>query len=497
MQSDAPSGLPAAPSPFAADRNAVLFVAFRILFHSRFYYPVFMILFLDFGITVEEFGLLNAVWAAAIVLLEVPSGALADLVGRRRLLVAGSLLMVLEMLVLCVVPVPSAWVLPALLANRVLSGAAEAFISGADEALAYDSLRAHGLAEQWPRVLERLLQWGGVATVVAMITGSLLYDPATLNALGRSLGGAGALTAADTFRLPVWLTLASSVVAVGVALAMREPARVAPRDAAGAVPVGLLAPFRQTWTTVRWVLTHPVVLVVILAGVLIDQPIRQVLVVSSEVYRQIGIPERLFGFISAGSAVVGLLTAAPMRRLALRRTPRFNFFLLAAVALAGLAGVAALVPWWGVVFVMLLSNALRLVIFLQSHYLNQVVDSDRRATVLSVRGLAVNVAYGLMSMAFAAAVAAADRLSAADDQEGFRTAVGLLPWFFAAACLAFLFWSRGRVTAGAVAVPGGFTVQRDATATRTRPSQPEVEGDGTEQHDTDDGVGGEEGVVHP
>lgn len=494
MQPDAPSGLPAAPSPFAADRNAVLFVAFRILFHARFYYPVFMILFLDFGITVEEFGLLNAVWAAAIVLLEVPSGALADLVGRRRLLIAGSLLMVLEMLVLCVVPVPSAWVLPALLANRVLSGAAEAFISGADEALAYDSLRAHGLADQWPRVLERLLQWGGVATVVAMITGSLLYDPDTLNTLGRSLGGAGALTAADTFRLPVWLTLASSVVAVGVALAMREPAR---GDAGGTVPVGLLAPFRQTWATARWVLTHPVVLVVILAGVLIDQPIRQVLVVSSEVYRQIGIPERFFGFISAGSAVVGLVTAAPMRRLALRRTPRFNFFLLAVVALAGLAGVAALVPWWGVVFVMLLSNALRLVIFLQSHYLNQLVDSDRRATVLSVRGLAVNVAYGLMSMAFAAAVAAADRLSAAGDQEGFRTAVGLLPWSFAAACLVFLLWSRGRATAGAVAVPGGFTVPSDAVATRTRPSQPEVEGDGTEQHDTDDGIGGEEGVVHP
>ena len=71
-----------------------LFVAFRILFNVRFYYPVFMILFLDFGITLEQFGLLNAAWAAAIVLLEVPSGALADLVGRRRLLVAAAGLMV-------------------------------------------------------------------------------------------------------------------------------------------------------------------------------------------------------------------------------------------------------------------------------------------------------------------------------------------------------------------------------------------------------------------
>lgn len=92
-------------SSAAADRNVGLFVAFRVLFNARFYYPVFMVMFLDYGITVEEFALLNAIWAAAIVLLEVPSGALADLIGRRRLVVAGAALMVVEMLLLVVVPV--------------------------------------------------------------------------------------------------------------------------------------------------------------------------------------------------------------------------------------------------------------------------------------------------------------------------------------------------------------------------------------------------------
>ena len=447
-----PSGPSAVASPFAADPNAGLFVAFRILFHSRFYYPVFMVMFLDFGITVEEFGMLNAAWAAAIVLLEVPSGALADLVGRRRLLVAGAGLMVLEMLVLCIVPVPSPWVMPALLANRILSGVAEAFISGADEALAYESLEAHGLANQWPRVLERLLQWGGIATVVAMITGSLVYDPSLLGAIGGALGFSGTLTTAQTFRLPVWLTLCSSVVAVGVTLAMREPARAMPR---GSGAVGLLSPFWQTAATARWVVGHPLILVVILAGVLVDQPIRQVLVISSEVYRQIDIPERFFGFIAAGSAAIGLFTAAPMRRLALGQTPRFNAILLAVVTLVGLCGVAAFVPWWGVVFVMVLSTALRLVVFLQSHYLNQLVDSDRRATVLSFRGLAVNVAYGLMSLAFAAAVAAVDRETAGGGTSAaggtpaamgaFRTVVGFLPWYFVAACALFVAWSGRRL----------------------------------------------------
>ena len=62
-------------SPFAIT-NIRCFVAFRLLFNARFYYPVFTILFLDYGLTIEQFALLNSVWAATIVIAEVPSGAL-------------------------------------------------------------------------------------------------------------------------------------------------------------------------------------------------------------------------------------------------------------------------------------------------------------------------------------------------------------------------------------------------------------------------------------
>ena len=415
-----------------ARRNVPLFVAFRILFNVRFYYPVFMILFLDFGITLEQFGLLNAAWAAAIVLLEVPSGALADLVGRKRLLVAAGGLMVVEMLALCLVPVPSAWVFPALLLNRIVSGVAEAFASGADEALAYDSLVAAGRADEWPRVLERLMQVGAIVTMTCMVAGSLVYTPGPLNALAAAVGLPATLTEADTFRLPVWLTLGSALGVVVVTLSMREPPREQPPAAAG-----LLAPFRQTAATGLWILAHPLVMVVILAGVLFDQPVRQLLVVSSEIYRQIEIPEPAFGFVAAGTAILSLLAAGPIRRLAMETTQLRNFFVIAAVTGAGLVGTACFVPWWGVIFAMLLSLTMRMLMFLQSHYLNQLVGSDRLATVLSFRGLAINVSYGVMSLVFSAAVAAAEAagLAAADsaaatEQPAFRFVVGLLPVYF-------------------------------------------------------------------
>jgi hypothetical protein len=177
--------------------------------------------------------------------------------------------------------------------------------------------------------------------------------------------------------------------------------------------------------------------------VLFDLPIRQLLVVSSQLYAHLAIPEPLFGLISGGTAVIGLLAAAPMRRLATANSPRTNFWLLVAVVTLGLAGTAALIPWWGVGFFMLLSLSMRLLMFLQSHYLNRLVDSGRRATVLSFRGLAINVSYGLMSLGFAAAVTAVERADpSAPAGLAFDRVIQLLPLSFLLATIAFVVWAR-------------------------------------------------------
>ena len=79
----------------SAQRNLRAFTFFRMFFSARFYYPVFALLFLDFGLSLEQFGILNAVWAATIVFCEVPSGA-GSTIGRRNLLITG-LCMCVEM----------------------------------------------------------------------------------------------------------------------------------------------------------------------------------------------------------------------------------------------------------------------------------------------------------------------------------------------------------------------------------------------------------------
>ena len=113
----------------------------------------------------------------------------------------------------------------------------------------------------------------------------------------------------------------SGCAAILVTLSMQE---LSPDHSGGSV--GIIDPFKQTLQTGYWILANPLVLIVIAAGVLFDQPIRQLLVVSSQLYARIEIPVLYFGIISAGTAVIGLLAATPMRRLATSQSPRANLF---------------------------------------------------------------------------------------------------------------------------------------------------------------------------
>jgi len=391
------------------ERNISLFIAFRLLFNARFYYPVFAVIQLDYGLSMTQFALLNLIWAASIVLLEVPSGALADRFGRRRLVIGASVLMVLEMALIAFVPLGNASLVFAVWAlNRILSGAAEAAASGADEALAYDSIPEESRLRRWPEVLSRLMMLSSLAFVVAMLVGAACYDPAFVNRVLQGFGSQLELDAQTVMRFPVYLTLASALVAVAVACSLREPqsAKTAP-DATGSRPGPSAAPpapshlVGEVREAARWVARHPLVLSLLLAALVHDSMARLFLTSASQYYRIIGIPEAWFGVIGASLAAIGIVIPRIAKWLVACRSRRWNVSAVSAILFLGLCGAAFAVPFWGVATMLLIRTGMIFLQFFSSHYLNAEVDSRRRATVLSFKGLALNLGFGALSLAYA------------------------------------------------------------------------------------------------
>lgn len=402
--------------------NITAFIGFRIFFTARFYYPVLAVLFLDYGLSLEQYSLLNAGWAAAIVLLEVPSGALADRIGRRTLVVAASVLMMLEMLTLLLAPIGSGWVFACLLLNRILSGAAEAAASGADEALAYDSLKELQRESEWPAVLSSFMRWQSAAMAVAMLAGAAVYDPALLNRANSLLGLAPFWSREICLRLPALLTFFFSLGALAMAWKLREPAgfHTAPRFE-----------FRESWRTMKeawlWIWHKPRVLLLLFYLMIGDSIIRLYLTLGSSYLRLIEIPEWFFGFFGAGMGILGLF----LPKLAERSVRRHGFLWNATALTLYITGALFLLvpawPIWGLAPAFLAAGAMILLGFFGSHYLNQMIEGPNRATLLSFKGLALNLSYGSIGLLYAALLR---QMGGPTPEESLARSLPYWPWYY-------------------------------------------------------------------
>ncbi len=383
-------------SPAAiATRNTTAFLWFRVLFNSRFYYPIYMILFLDFGLTPEQFATLNMVWAASIVVFEVPSGALADKLGRKHLVVFSAWLMVVEMLILCLMPIGAgALTFSLFLVNRVVSGLAEACCSGADEALVYDTLAVEGRAAAWTRVLARMMRAQSLTFCIVALIGSAVYSQGFMN----RLPGLSGLSKEACMRIPLWLNLGMAFATVAVSLRFIDT-HPRSKDRSSLAEI-TRASFAQMLSTARWILRSPAAVVLILTGLLYDSFTRLFYSIGTSYYRLLGIDAFWNGFILAGSSVIGIGTALAVEKLMGVLKPSHNLGMVAVLILAGLTGIAlqitALGGWAGVFFVVPFWLAMRSLHYFLSQYLNSVSDSAHRATVLSFKGLTMNLAYGLV-----------------------------------------------------------------------------------------------------
>jgi MFS family permease len=427
-------------SPFSLP-NIRLFIALRVFFNCRFYYPVFTILFLDFGLTIEQFALLNTVWALTIVLAEVPSGALADVVGRKYLLVATAVLMFMEMFLIAFVPLGNGnLIFWAFLLNRVLSGLAEAMASGADEALAYDTLVEEGNPEDWPRVLDIQMRAKSLGTVITMIVGALVYDPQMVNSVVHWLGFQTEVSQQMSMRYPIYLTLLLSLGALLSSLMMYDPVSPSHQSSVGKnlFFTTLWQAGRKTWQAGGWIVRTPFALAVILFGMGYDHVLRMIVTMTSQYFRLIDLPEASFGLIGAVFASIGLVVPKLAREMVHRNTPLKNAIYLAAITLIALWSLTAFVPYFGLLPMAFVYCGMMMTSFFTSHYLNRITESHQRATVLSFKGLAFNLAYGVIGVLFAGliqelrkrgAISRPDLSMPFVEDQAFREAIAWFPWY--------------------------------------------------------------------
>ncbi|MBO4256834.1 MFS transporter [Streptomyces griseorubiginosus] len=316
-------------------------------------YPVYALLFSDTGLSVWQISSLFVIWSVTGVVLEVPSGAWADAVSRRLLLVLGPLLTAVGFALW--VLLPSYW---AFALGFVLWGARGALVSGALEALVYEELERLGEGERYARVMGRSRAAGLVAVMAAMgLAGPVL-----------AWGGFAAVGAAS-----VLACLASAVVG------SRFPEH---RAAAEGEAEGWVATLRSGFSEVRRERS--------LRGAILLVPVVTAVWGALDEYtpllvRETGVSEArvpcLLLLVWAG-ATAGSLLAGRCERLGRRGLA----LLLGGAAVALAAGAAAGTPV-ALGLVALAFGGFQLATVLADVRLQQRIDDTGRATLTSVAGL--------------------------------------------------------------------------------------------------------------
>lgn len=120
------------------------------------------------GFSLWEIGLAESVYHIVSLLCEVPSGMAADLLGRKRALVAGGILAVLSSLLMAFAP--GLFLICAAMGLNALSNT---MFSGTDTALTYDSLKQAGQEEQYLAVAANRSQIGMLASALGSLASTL------------------------------------------------------------------------------------------------------------------------------------------------------------------------------------------------------------------------------------------------------------------------------------------------------------------------------------
>jgi MFS family permease len=173
----------AAPSPRRLRANVACIQAMSFSWMFMLIMPVIVPYMRGLGLDMRQVYQVQAIFAVTIVVLEVPSGYVSDLLGRKRCLVAAGFLHGVAFTVLA--RVDGFW---GVAAFEFLGATAVCLHSGTDVALLYDSLESLGAHETRRRTLGQRLFWmqsgeTSAALLVGVLAFSQLRDVAFWNAL--------------------------------------------------------------------------------------------------------------------------------------------------------------------------------------------------------------------------------------------------------------------------------------------------------------------------
>lgn len=329
--------------------------------------PIVVIFFQSHGLSMKEVFLLQSVYSIAIVILEIPSGYLADVIGRKNSITIGTVLGFIGFSIY--IFTGDFW---GFLVAEIIMGFGQSMISGADSAILYDTLLEAKEEDRYLKEEGFISGLGNYSEAIAAILGGLLSQL--------------------SLQAPFVAQAALALTAIPVALWLYEPTvyRTAVKPS-----------IAEVWKIVRYcLLDNKQMRWNIILSAITGASTLSMAWFSQPYFEKVGVPLALFGIVwTVLNFSVGLTATVAHKIeafLGLRKT-----VIIATLTLSVTYILMGLFPSiWALAFLLIFYLARGVATPVFKNTINKIAPSESRATILSVRSFVIRIVFGILGPIF-------------------------------------------------------------------------------------------------
>ncbi len=327
------------------------YYGYIILSNVLFFLPVDIIFFQERGLNVTEVFLINAIFSIGVAVFEVPTGAIADLIGRKKSLILGVMAWIVSYCLFFY-----GWGFFALTIAYLTWALGSAFTSGADTALIYDILQRNKKADDFKK-------YQGIAKMLGLFT----------------VGGSsilGGIIAEFNLGYTFLFSIIPCLGCLYILSSISHEEKISQNSEGKEKYTKVIVDSLQLIKTNTWLIWLLVTSIVFATGHVLLRPVLQIYSETS------GLAIGFFGIISAYWFFIGA-GASALADAFHKKTKKLSYLFLVLLWISGMFLVANILVKWGFLFFGVVAAACTIASIIIEHEILKVTPEKRHATILS------------------------------------------------------------------------------------------------------------------
>lgn len=341
------------------ERNITLSYIIGSLMWGRFFIPVLALFYIASQVSLEQFAIIMGVFSLAILVLEVPSGVFADLVGKKKTLLISRAMFVIEIALIAFFD--GFWIF---FIAKIISGIGVSLSSGTSSALLFDSLKRLGREKEHKRISGKLFSITSVSSAFVFIVGAYLFS--------------------IHYKLPALVSLPFITLGFVLNFWLKEP-----------YPSKKKANFSSSLKHFKEGISYfsrlPYLRYLAFFTFAVGGAIPIMLSISSAYYKEVLIPVAFIGVLAFLGSMATAFSSKKAHSWEEKLGDKKSLFLIQISLIIVILLTSLVIPYWGALFYLLISFILGFYQVILGDYVNNRVETSHRATMLSVNNMFGNI----------------------------------------------------------------------------------------------------------